>query len=176
VATCAACGQWILFGGVTRGEQRFCGDRCERSVPAGYIVLTREEIDEALMRCHHLSCPQCQGPGPIDVHVGHRIVSALLASFYDQPMLLACRDCGARFIRRQLLLTALAGWWSLPGLAATPVYIWRNLCALRRIGDGPSEMLRTWVINDLADRRGAPQGERTATERAPDAAGAGSRR
>ena len=80
MATCANCGQQILFGGVSRGTLRFCNQRCHDA--AGHLReswnVPDDEVEAATMAFHQGDCPCCGGPGPVDFHFSHRVMSFLV--------------------------------------------------------------------------------------------------
>ena len=79
MAKCDYCGSTIIFGGKRQGDLRFCNDRCLGN--GGLLLVSRQVpenvVHESLWKVHQGRCPKCTGPGPVDVHVSHRVWSAL---------------------------------------------------------------------------------------------------
>ncbi len=163
MAKCDACGSTILFGGKRNGDLRFCNDRC---LARGASISTAREIPEDVVRqrvwsVHQGRCPRCNGPGPVDVHVSHRVWSALVLTSWKSEPRISCRSCG---VKRQIGDAAFSlafGWWGIPwGLVLTPVQIGRNVVGTMRGPDpsAPSEQLSKHVRLTLAAQAAATPG------------------
>jgi len=157
MAKCDYCGSTILFGGKQAGQQRFCNDRCLHS---GALVTLSHQIPDSVVEqqvwsVHQGRCPRCNGPGPVDVHVSHRVWSALvLTSWRSQPRI-SCRSCGVRSQLGDGLFSLVCGWWGFPwGLLFTPIQITRNLVGIARGPDpaSPSPQLTRNVRLSMAAR------------------------
>ena len=114
MATCAACGTTILFGGSEVQGRRVCNARCAAAMNE---TLAKETIPEAvaLERAQAIrtgTCPKCNGVGqPIEIQHAHRCISYLVATSRSSRMLLACHSCGNKLRIRESLLSLVAGWW-----------------------------------------------------------------
>lgn len=167
MAACSACNTTILFGGVRDGEKRFCNDDCHYK---GYLLAVAREIppdtlDQQTRSVYHGMCPNCQGPGPVDVHTSYRVWSALLMTSWRNQPRISCRSCGTKAQLGDAAFSLFLGWWGFPwGLIMTPVQITRNIIGLssRRRSDTPSAELGRMVSMDMAarliERRTAPAG------------------
>jgi len=133
MATCAYCGTTILFGGATVGELRFCNQTCAGN-GAAVIAATRvapHEVEKEVRAVHQGNCPQCQGPGPVDVHVAHKVWSALAFTSWGSKPRLCCRSCGRKHQLGSAAFSLVLGWWGFPwGLIMTPVQVTRNLSGM----------------------------------------------
>lgn len=136
---CASCGTHIFFGGVKQGTDRYCNDNCfahgqlmvvANQIPAETIANTIREI-------HAGSCPVCHGRGPVDLHVSHRIWSALVLTSWQSRPRVSCRSCAAKAKFGDMLFSGVLGWWGFPwGIIGTPIQIGRNFFGLFT-GPGP---------------------------------------
>jgi hypothetical protein len=157
MAACRHCGSSILFGGVTVGGYRFCNQTCARqatSLAAGSRI-PAAEVEQQIRAIHQGICPKCTGPGPVDVHVSHKVWSALVMTSYHSKPELCCRSCGRRRQVEGLRYSMFLGWWGFPfGLLLTPVQIGRNLWGF--FGgpkpDTPSPALEQMVRNFMGAR------------------------
>lgn len=152
---CAHCGTSILFGGRKNDGQTYCNDTC---MERGTLVLRSRELPpevvaRAMAEVVDGNCPVCDGPGPVDVFVSHRVISALVATTWKTIPRISCRGCATKAQLGNTLTSFLLGWWGFPwGLLMTPVQIVRNLAGLSREADRehPSEQLESLVRMKLA--------------------------
>ena len=158
---CDHCGTLILMGGKRWGQQRFCSEACLRAgaVRSPALQLAQQVPDELVQRqieaVHQGDCPKCGREGPIDVHVGHRVWSAIHLTSWKSREHVSCRLCGIKSQLGDALFSALLGWWGMPfGLAMTPIQIARNLVGIFRGPDPskPSPRLERIVRQDIARR------------------------
>ena len=168
---CAYCDTWILFGGQRLGQLRFCNESCRRS---GIHLSASHEIpahvvNDRVWSVFHGMCPKCGGPGPVDVHKSHRVVSALVITSWNNRLAVSCRSCANRARVRDTLLSFGLGWWAVPwGIIMTPIQIGRNISALLSRSDSvqPSAHLRTLVrlnmLEELVARPSSPAQDPTA--------------
>lgn len=136
---CDYCGGSILLGAISDGGQRFCSERCRdeiRLVESSIGIPT----DLVIERAHQLrveACPACHADGGLlDVRVSEAPVSLVLFHSEGRGETLCCRRCGDRANLTGILVAVLMGWWSLPGLFATPGAIYRNWRAFRTRDSG----------------------------------------
>jgi hypothetical protein len=138
VARCDYCGSTILFGGKRRGEFRFCNQRCEQ---AGGLLAVARQVPEDLVQkqvstIHQGRCPKCGRQGPIDVHVSHRVWSALAITFWASRPQVSCRSCARKSQVHDTIVSLVFGWWGFPlGVVMTPIQVGRNIVALK---NGPN--------------------------------------
>ena len=127
---CDACGTTILFGGVSDGGLRFCNATCHAK---GSLIRVAAQIPPDVVRqqtgvIYRGQCPNCQGPGPVDVHTSYRVWSALVITSWQSRPRISCRSCGRRRQLGDAAFSLLLGWWGIPwGFIMTPVQIWRNV-------------------------------------------------
>src|SRR2546426_322066 len=116
MATCAACGLTILFGGKRVDDLRFCSDKC---LAKGRVLSVAQQIPyDAVARLaatlHRGPCPKCQGPGPIDVHKTHTVWSAVYVTSWKSTPNIVCRSCGTKAQLLALLSSTVLGWVGIP--------------------------------------------------------------
>ncbi|MBX3414822.1 MAG: hypothetical protein KF708_19205 [Pirellulales bacterium] len=157
MARCAVCGTTILFGGVTEGELRFCGNECHQG---GYLLaiadrVPRDVMAEQVAQVHQGDCPRCGGPGPVDVHTSHSVWSALVMTQWKSTPEVCCRACGIKSKLVGTLSSGVLGWWGFPwGVIFTPIQILRNVSGLFSAPDPtvPSAELEKMVRLQLASQ------------------------
>jgi hypothetical protein len=113
----------------------------------------RSKLHEEVRKVHQGHCPRCQGPGPVDVHVSHRVWSALVVTRYSTRSIVSCKSCGTKARLLDSALALVLGWWGLPwGLIMTPVQIGRNVVGFFSAPDPrlPSTALEAAVRSQLA--------------------------
>ncbi len=146
MAKCAHCGATILFGGTPYGNAVFCNDKClHQGVYAREAQHVPEEmVDDLVRQIHEGECPVCGGPGPIDFHFSHRVMSFLVVTQYQTNPRISCRGCGSSAKIKDFFVTTFVGWWGIPfGVILTPIYMIRNLFGLAAPSSlEPSEHLR----------------------------------
>jgi hypothetical protein len=155
MAKCAACGTTILFGGVQDSGMRFCNAKCHSR---GSLLLIARQIPPDVLQqqtwaVHHGACPQCQGPGPVDVHKSYRIWSLVILTQWSNTPRISCKRCGVKAQLGDALFSLALGWWGFPwGLVMTPVQIGRNLAGVFRASPvtGPSPDLERAVSMTIA--------------------------
>ena len=180
MATCDQCGTVILFGGKRAGGLRFCSDACSqkgslRSAAQELAQQVPEElIQQQVLAVHQGTCPKCGREGPIDVHVSHRVWSAIhLTSWKSRPQV-SCRACAVKAQCGDTLFSLLFGWWGFPfGLVLTPVQIARNVAGMLRAPNPttPSPQLEQMVRADIARRAAVIQASVGREQEADPAAG-----
>ncbi len=135
MAKCDYCGSTILFGGKRQGDLRFCNATCTQR---GALIAVSRQIPEAtvsqsVQQVHQGLCPKCGGTGPVDVHVHHRVWSALFLTSWKSAPQISCRSCGLRSQLSDTALSLVVGWWGFPwGIVFTPVQIGRNIAGMLR--------------------------------------------
>ena len=141
MAKCSYCGTLILFGGKKEGNYRFCNDTCYEN---GNLLSLADQIPPAtvldhVLKLHSGYCPLCNGPGPVDVHVSHKVWSAILITSWSSELQISCRACGIKSQLGNALFSALVGWWGFPwGVVVTPLQVVRNFFGILR-GPDPLE-------------------------------------
>lgn len=155
---CAACGTFIVMGGVTDNGMRFCNEKCHQQ---GFLQVVAEHVapelvEEQAAALHQGPCPKCgKANGPVDIHHSHYVWSALVMTSWGSTPHLCCRSCAVKAKLGGALLSGVAGWWGFPwGLIATPIQVGRNLVGVFSAPDPsrPSEALRQLAVNSLAAR------------------------
>lgn len=133
MARCDYCNTYILFGGKTHGDLRFCNDTC---LEHGHVIRRANDLDDdlvadALEEAHQGPCPKCNGEGPVDVHTKHSVWSAVYLTSWNGTPVVCCRSCGRKSQLGAMVFSGLLGWWGFPwGIIMTPVQIGRNLSAI----------------------------------------------
>jgi hypothetical protein len=133
MAKCDYCGSTIVFGGKRQGELRFCNASCAQR--GTLLAISRQipepTVNEAVSRIHDGLCPKCNGAGPVDVHVHHRVWSALVLTSWRSTPQISCRSCGIKSQVGDIAFCLVLGWWGVPwGLLITPVQIVRNVVGM----------------------------------------------
>ena len=154
---CATCGNLILLGGKQDGALRYCNAKCQQigALVARSRQIPPAEVQPQVMEVHQGLCPRCHGPGPVDVHVSHRVWSALYLTSWVSRSQICCASCGTRSKLLDSLYSLVLGWWGIPwGLVMTPIQIGRNLVGLARPVDPsrPSPRLENAVRMQMAAR------------------------
>ncbi len=157
MATCAACGSGILWGGKRDGDLRYCNDKCLQRglLQTAANQIPAEVVQQQLRIFHRGPCPQCNGDGPVDVHTGYRIWSVLVLTSWKANPHIGCRSCGLQGQALDLLFSLVLGWWGIPwGLIMTPVQVVRTIIWMLKPPDPltPSPELVRVVRNVLAAR------------------------
>ncbi|NCO37239.1 MAG: hypothetical protein COZ06_14600 [Armatimonadetes bacterium CG_4_10_14_3_um_filter_66_18] len=155
MAKCSYCGSTILFGGKKDEGLTFCNDKC---LGKGVVVrlaqqLSEEEVRQEVMTVYRGKCAKCDGYGPIDVHVSHRVWSALFMTSWSSRPQVVCASCGTKGKVNDALFCLVLGWWGIPwGLIMTPIQIGRNIVGLFKTPapSGPSEALTSVVRATMA--------------------------
>jgi hypothetical protein len=155
MATCAFCNSTILFGGASVGGRRFCNARCAER---GTLLTMADQIPEHLVQqqlwsVHQGRCPKCTGPGPVDVHTSHRVVSMIVVTTWKSQPRVSCARCGHKAQAKDAAISLVAGWWGFPwGLIFTPIQISRNIAGMMKGPDPakPSAQLEKMVRMSIA--------------------------
>ena len=129
MATCAYCGETILFGGVKTGELHFCNQGCQSKggMLAAAVSVPEDAVENLARQIHSGSCPRCQGPGPVDVHRAHWVWSVLVLTRWGSRQQVSCRRCAVKTQAGQFAFSTVFGWWGLPwGLIMTPIQLCRT--------------------------------------------------
>jgi hypothetical protein len=154
MAKCDYCGT-IIFFGKRDPNGHFCNKGCQSQ---GELIAVSRQLPEAAVReqigkVHQGLCPKCGGPGPTDVHLSHRVWSALLVTSWKSTPQLCCRSCGLKSQLADLAFSLSLGWWGFPfGFVVTPIQIGRNLFAMAFPPERlkPSDRLEKLVRLDIA--------------------------
>jgi hypothetical protein len=129
MATCAYCGETIVFGGVKAGQLRFCNATCQGKarMAAAAAPVPEEAVANLARQIHSGPCPRCQGPGPVDVHIAYWVWSALVFTRWGNKQQVSCRRCAVKTQAGCLAQSAAFGWWGFPfGILITPVQVCRT--------------------------------------------------
>jgi len=155
MAKCDYCGSTIIFGGKRDANGRFCNQRCQGR--GTLLAISRQipetTVQEQVWKTHQGPCPKCQGSGPVDVHVIHKVWSALVLTQWSSTPQLCCRSCGMKGQLGGAAFSLVLGWWGIPwGVLLTPIQIGRNLYGVTRPPDSskPSAQLEKAVRMNVA--------------------------
>ncbi len=150
---CKSCGSRILLGGYRVGSRTYCRSECVAADAQREAV---RRVDDNLVMRHALEiragrCPECQGPGPVDLHTSYRVWSALLFTQWTSHPVLSCRGCGIKAKVVGVAFSGLLGWWGFPwGFLVTPFQVARNLVGLLKHSDeGPSSDLLEMIREEI---------------------------
>jgi hypothetical protein len=140
MASCDQCGRSVLFGGKRLGDRFYCGANCaqfDAEIEFGR-TLPDAQVRELMQRWRNEPCPQCQGPGPVDVRSSHKVHSFLFMTQWSSPQRVSCQPCARKRQLGHAFYSLLLGWWGFPwGLVMTPVQIGRNIAGMA--GDKAAE-------------------------------------
>jgi hypothetical protein len=132
MAKCGYCGSFIIIGGVRARDHsaRYCNAKCYQN--ANILRLTTnvapEVLEREVERLWSGVCPECRGPGPVDVHKIHEVWSALVITRWSTKAQVSCHSCAIKRQLRGTVLSFFLGWWGIPwGIILTPVQISRNI-------------------------------------------------
>ncbi|MFC1523347.1 hypothetical protein ACFL6N_01015 [Thermodesulfobacteriota bacterium] len=166
MAQCAYCGTTIIFGGKKEGDFCFCNDKCLEN---GVVIvvaqeLPREAVEEAIIEVHQGWCPQCGGPGPVDVHMSHTVYSLLLITNWSSTPNIYCRGCGRKSQARALVFSLFLGWWGFPwGFIFSPIQVVKNVIGILggpKAGEPSGElehMVRMMIAADAIENNQAEE-------------------
>ncbi len=140
MASCEQCGRTILFGAKRLGDRVYCGAKCaqyDAEIELGR-TLPDAQVHELVQRWRNEPCPQCNGPGPVDLRASHKVHSFLLMTQWSSPQRVSCLPCARKRQLGHALYSLLLGWWGFPwGLVMTPVQVGRNIAGMA--GDKAAE-------------------------------------
>lgn len=144
---CAHCSTHVVFGGRQEEGLRFCSKHCAQYAPLIRIgqQFKDAEVAQYLGKLHRGPCPQCSGPGPVDVHKSYWVWSLAIYTSVTHKSLTACGRCGFWHKLKGTLFTLVFGWWAIPfGWFVTLIRSAQNLWSLLSPPDptAPSEALR----------------------------------
>jgi len=130
---CPTCSKTILFGGIKEGDKKYCSEKCHEE---GEVTRTAETFSDQTVEAfsaeiYNGSCPECDGPGPIDVHKSYFVYSFVLSTNYRTNENVLCKQCATKKQWSDLFRSFFFGWWGLPfGLIITPIMIVANIIAM----------------------------------------------
>jgi hypothetical protein len=173
MSRCHHCGTFILFGGKRLDGLRFCSEKCFQAGAVGSAAhqlaqqVPEELFQKQVAAVHQGECPKCGRSGPVDVHLSHRVWSAIHVTSWKSRPQVSCRACGIKSQCGDALFSLLLGWWGFPfGFVMTPLQIGRNIVGMFRGPDPtrPSPQLEQMVRLDIAKRAAAIQATVKSTE------------
>lgn len=166
MASCAACGRTVLFGGTKDGNFTYCNDDCYAAAVVYAVAadIPPEVVRERAMQIFGGLCPKCGSSGPVEIFSSHFIASFLVMTSFKTREHLCCVSCARKSQLMALFGSVVAGWWGFPwGILMTPVYVVKNVAALVKSPPGlePSPALIEFVSTQLAaEAIGAHDGAR----------------
>ena len=168
MSKCDYCASTIIFGGKRDANGRFCNQKCQAR--GALLAISRQlpeaNVQEEVWKAHQGPCPKCNGAGPVDVHVSHKVWSAVFLTSWSSTPQISCRSCGMKSQAAASAFSLVLGWWGFPwGLIFTPVQIGRNIYAIASPPDStkPSAQLEKIVRMSMASRVAQPQARAAAT-------------
>ena len=149
MAVCDYCGETYQGSAISDGIFWYCTGHChERGMALRKFLdgVPQAEIDRFVARAHAGPCGGCGKSETVDVYQSHQILSALVYSSWQTNSYVVCRRCARKRQLSDLALCLVAGWWSLPGLFMTPLYIVFNIMALYTVEltAGPGGCVIEW--------------------------------
>jgi hypothetical protein len=160
------------MGGVRSGGKVFCNRKCfaDSHVLTASQSLPAEDIEKHVAEIWGGNCPDCNGPGPVDLHKSHQVWSALVMTRWSSKPRICCRSCATKRQIAGAASSLIVGWWGVPwGVILTPVQIGRNIVGIFAGPDksAPSPALRKAVLVLLGRKVAAAQ--QAAAKQAPPA-------
>jgi hypothetical protein len=144
-----------LFGSVKRGQHQYCSTKCakEAAWTDAQELVSDSEVEQGVKAIHEGSCPNCKGPGPVDVHTSYKVYSILVMTRWSSHPILACQACGRKQQLKHTLYSLVTGWWGFPfGLILTPVQIIRNIGGMIGLS-GPDPMTPSSALSRIVRLR-----------------------
>jgi hypothetical protein len=149
MAKCDFCGKTIISAGIKDNNLNYCNKKCYQKA---YVLqlssqVPKDIVDEQARKIHRGLCPKCHARGPVDVHISHRIYSALIYSSWRNIPNLCCRSCGRKIQVKDTIISLILGWWGIPlGLIMTPVQIAKNISGIIK---GPNTLKPSATLENL---------------------------
>src|ERR1700760_1218516 len=155
MAICDYCGSSYRGGAIKEGAYRYCMGLCRdrgTRLLQHLECIPEDQIEKQVLEAHQGPCPKCGKDVSIDVHSSYRFWSALIYWSWKGKSFVACKECARATQGEDLVLSALSGWWSPPGVLITPFAIILNILAIGRRVDprNPSERFRKLMRMSLA--------------------------
>jgi hypothetical protein len=138
MARCRTCKGFVLFGGKTDGDYRYCTQKCldEDLLRETGEMLPQDLLDERVHAVHQGRCPTCKkDQGSVDVHWAYSLWTFIYFTQTRSHQLLCCRSCARQAQFWASVKSILLGVWGPIGILITPVQILRNIGAM--IGGPP---------------------------------------
>lgn len=154
MAKCSSCRTLIAWGGLYDGDFRNCSESCldRGRVDRVTRAAPRELLDRYLRAVYQADCPQCGGPGPLDVYAAGHGALQFRTVLGDRLPPISCRSCGTKAELRATLGRAALTWWLPFEFILLPLALGRSAITLvmsrRRLG--PSSLLERRVKIELA--------------------------
>lgn len=152
---CDACNGIVFFRGYPKHGFQFCNEACyESRFLAAIANEIRDESRYIVDDLRHSICPECQGPGPLDVHTSYWVFSLIYYCQWSSKPKICCLRCGQNKKWMALLSSTFLGWWSIHGIFMTPWQIGQNIYGLCKPPDPsvPSEQLSEAIRLQLASK------------------------
>jgi len=136
--------------------QKFCSSDCLRQARLleRAILLAPDLVAEHAESMRRRPCPRCKSRlSMLEMRPAFHIVSAFFICSRHADHEFLCRRCGIRRNVFASIVDFFLGWWSLPGLFVTPIFIYRNIReAYRdRFDAKPSRQLVYRAMLELAE-------------------------
>jgi hypothetical protein len=133
MATCASCGNSILWGGVRLNGRRYCGQKCCSQDEFGRFAasIPEQAVKIEAKKIRNGNCPVCSQRGEeIELRKSYKAISYVIMTRWGVYPIISCSSCHRKKVLGDFFLTLLFGWWGFPwGLIITPVQLIRNICA-----------------------------------------------
>jgi hypothetical protein len=133
MASCATCGNSILWGGVRQNGKRYCGQKCCSNDELGRLAarIPEQAVKLAAKQIRNGPCPVCsRRGGGIELRKSYTAISYVIMTSWGSYPIISCSSCHRRKVLGDFILTLLFGWWGFPwGMIMTPVQLFRNISA-----------------------------------------------
>jgi hypothetical protein len=164
MAFCDYCGSSYRGGAAKDGAYRYCNGYCRdrgKMLMRHLECVPEDQVETKILEAHRGPCPECSRNATIDVYSSYRFWSALIYWRWKGKSIVACRECARTTQGEDLVLSALSGWWSPPGILITPFAIGLNIIAMCRRVDpqNPSQQFRKLVRISLARSLAEPSSQ-----------------
>jgi hypothetical protein len=134
MATCASCGNSILWGGVRLNGRRYCGQKCCSQDELGRLAasIPEQAVKIEAKKIRNGNCPVCSRRGEeIELRKSYKAISYVIMTRWGGYPIISCSSCHRKKALGDFILTLCFGWWGFPwGLIITPVQLIRNISAL----------------------------------------------
>jgi hypothetical protein len=134
MATCASCGNSILWGGVRLNGSRYCGQKCCSQDELGRLAasIPEQAVKIEAKKIRNGNCPVCSRRGEeIELRKSYKAISYVIVTRWGVYPIVSCSSCHRKKVLGDFILTLCFGWWGFPwGMIITPVQLIRNICAV----------------------------------------------
>ena len=112
MATCATCGNSILWGGVRQHGKRYCGQKCFSNDEFGRLAarIPEQSVKLAAKQIRNGPCPVCsQRGGGIELRKSYKAISYVIMTSWGSYPIISCSSCHRKKVLNDFILTLLSG-------------------------------------------------------------------